>query len=156
MVMSGIRRGRRRRGAVLIDAIVGGVILGAGLSVLLSLMSRSTSAQVTGEKRLTAAWLADEVLSLVLIDGPDRYSRENDMTGRFPPPFDEYIYEVQIEYLGRSNPSRVNAWVRWSGRPTDVVRVETLVSPRRGDPDQPRRPEERLDREERYTRGQTM
>lgn len=143
-------RTRARRGFALIDAIVGGVMLGAGLAVVLSLLTRSLGNQTTGEKRLVAAWLCDELLSSVLIDGPREFSRTNDSRGRFDPPFEEFGFEIQLEDLGRGNPWRAVAIVRWGDRERDEVRVETLVAPRLGDPEQPREPEERVDREERY------
>jgi len=143
------RRSGRRRGIALIDAIIGGVMLGSGLAVLMTIMARSMNGQITGEKRITAVWLADELLSLVLVEGPVEYPRVRDTTGRFGPPFDEYIYELLLEDLGRGNPYRVTCWVRWGTRPTDVVTVQTLIAPRLGDYEQPRMPSERLDRDER-------
>ncbi|MHC5113450.1 MAG: hypothetical protein ACYTGP_03360 [Planctomycetota bacterium] len=141
---------RRRRGIALIDVMIGGILLGIGLSVILSLTGRSLSLQASGEKRLVATWLADELLTMVLVDGPDRFPRQNDSSGRFAEPFQAYTYEVDIEFTGRGAPYRVNAWVRWSDRDQDVVRVETLIALRLGDEEQPREPYERVNREERY------
>ncbi|MCP3905956.1 MAG: hypothetical protein GY715_20210 [Planctomycetes bacterium] len=140
----------QRRGVALIDVLIGGILLGVGLSVILSLTGRSLSRQTDGEKRLTASWLADELLTMVLVDGPDRFPRINDSNGRFDEPFSEYSFEVDIDNLGRGAPYRVNAWVRWSDRENDVVRVETLIAQRLGDVEQPREPYERVNREERY------
>jgi hypothetical protein len=151
-VVTGTRqhaRRTRRRGIALIDAIVGGVMLGSGLAVLLTIMARSMNGQITGERRVTAAWLADEMLSLVLVEGPVEFPRVRDTEGRFAAPFEEFIYQIELEDAGRGNPHQVTCWVRWTDRPTDVVVVQTLIAPRLGDPDQPRMPSERLDRDER-------
>ena len=142
-------RRRAPRGIALIDAIIGGVMLGSGLAVLMTIMARSMNGQVTGEKRLTASWLADEMLSFVLVEGPIEFPRVRDTVGRFGAPFDEYIYELLLEDVGRGNPHRVTCWIRWGTRPTDVVVVQTLIAPRLGEEDQPRMPAERLDRDER-------
>jgi len=141
---------RRHRGIALIDVMIGGILLGIGLSVILSLTGRSLSMQANGEKRLVATWLADELLTMVLVDGPDRFPRQNDSSGQFNEPFADFRYEVDIEFTGRGAPYRVNAMVRWSDRENDVVRVETLIALRLGDEEQPREPYERVDREERY------
>jgi hypothetical protein len=143
-------RPRPRRGVALFDVIVGGVMLGIGLAVVLSLTSRSLALQTDGEKRLTASWLADEILTMILVEGPDRYPRLYDTSGRYGDPFGDYFYEVQIEDLGRGAPYRVNALVRWSDRANDVVQVETLIALRIEEEEQLREPQERVDRLERH------
>jgi hypothetical protein len=141
---------RRRRGMALFDALIGGVLLGTGLAVVLSITSRSLTMQTKGEARLTAAWLADELLAMVVVEGPDVYGRRHDLTARFAPPFETFTYEVTIEHLGRGAPYRVNAFVRWSERPVDSVQVETLIALRGGDDEPLREPLEFVDRFERY------
>jgi len=143
-------RPRPRRGIALIDAIIGGVILGIGLSVMLTVTSRALRMQADGEKKLTASWLADELITMVLVDGPDNYPKRNDTSGHFTAPFEDYGFEVSIEYLGRGLPYRVNATVSWSDRPSDAVQVESLVALRTGDPEQLREPYEPVDRLSRY------
>ena len=144
------RRNRvRRRGVALFDAIIGGLILGISLSVVLTIAGRSLTVQTTGEKRITASWLADELLTMVLVEGPDRYPRVYDTSATFGEPFEEFAYDVSIEDLGRDAPYRVNAVVRWGHRPQDSVRVETLIALRAGDPEQLREPYEPLDRDQR-------
>jgi len=145
-----IRRARRARGFALIDVIVGGVILGIGLSVLLSVSARSMALQRAGERRLVASWLADELLCRVLVDGPEDFPLRNDVAGWFDAPFEDYSYEVTIEDEGRGLPYRVIAGVRWDNGPGDFLEVETRIAVRGGDPDQPREPLERIDREERW------
>ncbi|MBT8483984.1 MAG: hypothetical protein HKO59_00230 [Phycisphaerales bacterium] len=147
------RRPAARRGLALIDAIIGGVMLGIGLSVILTVSGRSLARQTDGEKRVVASWLADELLSMVLVEGPDQYSRTNNTSGRFGAPFDEYGYDVDIDSLGRGAPYRVMATVTWSEHPADVIQVESLIALRVVRPEDPepiREPFEPVDREERY------
>ncbi len=147
------RRGRprsHRRGVALLDALVGGAMLGVGLAVVLSVTSRSLSTQADGEKRLAAAWLADELLTMVLVEGPDTYPMLYDTSGSFGSPFEAFTYDVGIESLGRGAPYRVSAVVRWADRERDAIRVETLIALRNGEPEQPREPFEPVDRLERY------
>ena len=146
----GGRPRHRRRGVALLDALVGGAMLGVGLAVVLSVTSRSLSTQTDGEKRLAAAWLADELLTMVLVEGPDDYPLLYDTSGSFSSPFEEFTYDVGIESLGRGAPYRVSAVVRWTDRERDAIRVETLIALRNGEPDQPREPLERVDRFARY------
>ena len=139
-----------RRGAALFDAIVGGVMLAIGLSVVLSVASRALTMQNNGEHRLVASCLADELLSMVLVEGPDNYPMHYDTTGGFGEPFEEYSYEIDIEDIGRGAPYRVNARVSWGSRASESIRVETLIALRKGEPEQLREPLERVDRFERY------
>ncbi len=141
---------RARRGFVLADAIVGGVILALGLSSIFSIASRSMNMQIDGEKRMVASWLADELLSMVLVEGPDAYPRLHDVNGEFLEPFEEYTYEVDIDFIGRGSPYRVTAFVRWGDRDNEVIQVETMIALRLGDPYQPREPFEPVDRDARY------
>ena len=50
--------------------------------------------QSSGEKQLTASWLADELLSMVLVEGPDNYPKRNDTSGRFTAPFEGFSFET--------------------------------------------------------------
>lgn len=144
------QRRRQRRGFALVDVIIGGIMLAVGLSVLLTITSRSLAMQTRGEKRIIAAWLADEVLSMVLVEGPDNYALIYDTGGRFQTPFDEYEYEVELEELGRDLPYRVTATIWWGDRATEQVVVQTDIALRKGDPEQPREPLTPLDRDARY------
>jgi hypothetical protein len=144
-------RSPRRRGIALMDVIVGGVMLGIGLAVVLSVTTRSLARQTEGEKRLTAGWLADELLTLVLVERPDRFPMLYDTASTFEPPFEEFAYLVEIEDLGRGLPYRVAAVVSWSDRQRDLVRVETLLARRLGEQEEEiREPLEPVDREARY------
>jgi hypothetical protein len=146
------RRRAPRRGLALLDVIVGGIMLGIGLSVLLTLTTRSLAQQTNGEKRMTATWLADELLSLVVVEGPDEYSLRQDTAGEFTAPFTEFSFEVEIDELGRELPYEVTATVWWGPGDSQSVTVQTIVARRRGEREEPRarEPLEPLDREQRY------
>ncbi len=149
-------KGRRhapapRRGIALLDVIVGGVMLGIGLSVVLSVTSRSLATQSDGEKRLVASWLADGLLAMVLVEGPVEYPRRYHPRGEFAPPFDGFEFEIDIEAISVGEPYRVTATVRWpGGRDYREVSVETLIARRLGDSFQPRAPADPVDRFARY------
>jgi hypothetical protein len=145
------RRNRTpRRGLALADAIIGGIILSLGLSVVLTIASRSMAMHTDGEKRLVASWLADELLTMVLVEGPDNYAMLYDTSGTFAPPFEEFFFQVDIETPDRGMPYRVRATVAWGRRDRDAVAVDTLIARRLGDPEQLREPYEPVDREARY------
>jgi hypothetical protein len=148
----GIRtRGGRRRGIALADAIIGGVMLGAGLAVVLSVTSQATRRQIDGERRLTAAWLADELLAMVLVEGPDDFDLQYDTSGRFDEPFGDFFYEIQIEDIGRDLPYAVTATVSWeSGPGVKHVEVETRIAQSKAEEPELREPYEPVDREARY------
>src|SRR5262245_43958452 len=101
-----------RRSFALLDALVGSVILGIGLAVTLSVASRSIAMQVDGQRQLTAAWLLDELLGSVVMDGPVAFPQLNATNGRFDPPFDEFEFDVDIDDLGLGKPLMVTATVR--------------------------------------------
>ena len=135
----------KRRGAALMDAIIAGVMLGIGLAAIISIASRSLATQADGEKRLQAAWLADELLAMVLVEGPKDYAEIHDSSGRFEDPFTVYTFDVDIEDQGFDQPYKVTATVRWGDpydRPGDSVQVETLIA-------QPQYTEEQLE-DDRY------
>lgn len=141
----------RRRGIALIDVIVGAVMLGIGITAVISVSTRALADQVEGEHQLVASWLADELLSMVLVDGPVQYPKIHDTYGTFDAPFELYEYELDIEEQGPRQPFRVTAHIRWpnaSGQ--GEVAVETLIADRLAEEPVPRLPIEILDRESRY------
>ena len=145
------KRRMRRRGMALVDVIVGSVMLGIGLSVVLSVTSRALAVQADGEKRLQAAWLVDGLLTMVLVEGPVTYPRLYFLNGQFAPPFEAFEYEIDIEDLGLRQPFRVTATVRWpGGRDYREIVGQTYVSERLDDPLEPRAPFEPIDRMGRY------
>ena len=140
--------GPARRGFALVDAIVGGVLLGLSLTAVIGLTGSAVSAQMQGEQLQTAAALADERLNLVLATGPEAYTSVFPLKGPCDPPFEMFSYEITLTPQGDGNPYFVRAEVRWkSGARPQSVGVETLVAPRVGDdPDPDRKPLESVDR----------
>ena len=143
--------GRRRRGVALMDAILGGLLLSIGLAVSLTLASRSLAMQGQGQHLIAASWLVDELLSMVVVEGPVTYPQLYATYGRFEAPFDVYEYEVSIDDIGLGKPFLVTATVRWPhGRDYRYVEAQTYVAERRGEPFQIRSPLEPIDRFSRY------
>jgi hypothetical protein len=141
----------RRRGIVLMDVIVAGLMLGAGLAVMMSLASRTLSEQAEGQKQVEAAWLADELLAMVEVEGPVFYPQLYPTSGRCDPPFEDFEYEVTIEDIGLRKPMRVTAVIRWAhGRGVRQIAAQTYIAERLGDPMEPRAPLEPIDRLGRY------
>jgi hypothetical protein len=140
------------RGFALVDAIMGGILLGLALVSIIGLTGTSLSAQAKGEQLQTAAALADERLNLVLATGVEGYSSVFPMKGPCDSPFEQYSFEVTFVSQGDSNPYLVKAEIRWDGQGGGGARaqslvVETLIAPRLGDdPDPDRKPLETLDR----------
>lgn len=141
----------RQRGFALIDVIVGGVMLGIGITAVITVTSRSLAAQMEGERQLTASWLADELLSMVLVEGPENYPKLHDTFGSFDVPFENYEFEVDLQDQGPRQPFRVTAHIRWpSPRGSREISVETLIAARLAEEPMPRMPIDILDRESRY------
>ena len=142
---------RIRRGVALMDVILGGVMLGIGLTVVMSLASRSMAIQAHAQKQLTAAWLVDELLSMVLVEGPVDYPKIHSTSGRFDFPFEDYEFDVVIEDIGLRQPFRVTAYVRWPHHASfRQAQAQTYIAERLGDPNQIRMPLEPIDRIGRY------
>ena len=140
-----------RRGIALIDALAGGMLLAIGIAVLLTIASRAIAAQADGERRLAAAWLADEALNLVLVEGPEAFKQLYDTNGRFDPPFEVFSYDIEIDDNGVGQPYTVTATVRWAhARHVRQLEVQTMIAERQGDEEQPRAPVEPVDREARW------
>lgn len=140
-----------RRGIALMDVILGGVMLGIGLTVVMSLASRSMMIQANAQRQLTAAWLVDELLAMVLVEGPVNYPKLYSTSGRFDFPFEDYEYDVLIEDIGLRQPFKVTAFVRWPHHGDfREAQAQTYIAERLGDPDQRRMPLEPIDRIGRY------
>lgn len=138
----------RRRGFALVDAIVGGILLGMALTAVIGLTGSAISAQVRGEQLQTAAALADERLNLILATGPESYPGVFPIKGQCDPPFEEFSFEVTLSPQGEGNAYLARADIRWSagGKPQSLG-VETMIAPRVGDdPDPDRKPAETQDR----------
>lgn len=140
---------RSPRGYALLDAMLGGLLLAVALAAVLSLASRSMQMERAGEEEVAAAALLDEVLSMVLVEGPAEYPKRQDTAGRFDPPFSDWEYEVLIEPQGLGDPWRVLAQVR---SPTgSTYKCGTLLAPTIEDvPVIIRKPPLPIEREDRY------
>jgi len=141
-----------RRGIALLDALIGGVLLGIGLAVVLSIGSRALNNHQEGERRLQAAWLADELCSLILVEGPEQYGRLYDLSGAFEPPFDQFLYDIDIDNREPALPARVRVVISWPGARSPVD-VETYIAKRKGYEDEPeplREPVEVIERQQRW------
>ncbi len=141
---------QNRRGVALIDVIIGSVMLAVGLAVVISMSSRSLLRQANAERQITASWLADELLTMALVVGPDEYAKTYPDSGRFDPPFEEFTFEINLKDEFIYMPFQATATISWetSGN-TRSVSVETLLARRHGEPVD-RFPVEAVDREARY------
>jgi len=139
----------RRRGFALMDAILGGLLLAIALTAVLSLATRSMQMLREGEEEVVASALLDELLSMVLVEGPVDFPKLHDTSGRFDGPQSDWSFELLIEPQGLGDPWRVVATVR-SPR-GESYRCGTLIAPRPEDaPVVNRRPPQRIEREDRY------
>ena len=138
----------RRRGVILVDAIIGAVLLGGTLAALLTIAGRAVRAQGEGQRLATAAALIDEQLNLILARGPDNYGARFDLKGQCDPPFEVYGYEIEIDGGQSGEAYDVLVTVRWAyaGR-IRSAQVATMIAPREGDdPDPERTPAEPVER----------
>ena len=140
----------RRKGLALIDVIVGSAMLSIGLGVVISMSSRSLIQQADAERQITASWLADELLTMALVVGPDEYEKSYPDSGQFEAPFSKFTYEITFEDHSQYQPVEVMATVYWdvSGSEHSLV-LETLIARRHGE-DVDRTPADPVDRDARY------
>ena len=126
-------------------------MLAVGLAVVISSTSRSISAQTRSEKQMIAAWLVDEYLAMVLVDGPDQFQKNWGLEGSCDYPHEEFRYLMDIEYIGPQQTYLVTGTVSWE-TPSGWrdVTVQTHIAPRLNDEETIREPEEPLDRYSRY------
>jgi len=145
-----------RRGFALLDALIGGVLLGLAMVVILGLTGSAISSQARGEQLQIAAMLADERLNLVLAVGPEAYPSTFETKGVCDEPFSDYSYAVEITPRPEGDPFMIKAIIKWrtvGGRAQELA-IETLIAPRVGDdPDPDRRPEETVGRTARQAGG---
>jgi len=139
---------RSRRGAMLIDAIVGAILLGIALASLVSLGGRAISAQGEGEHLRNAAMLIDERLNLVLMNGVEGYTSKFELEGACDPPFAGYRYRVDVGGGQSGEAYTIAVSVSWSaGGRARAETIEALIAPVLGDdPDPIRRPGTVVDR----------
>jgi Tfp pilus assembly protein PilV len=139
----------RRRGVVLVDAIIGAILLGIALVAIIGLAGRALTAQATGEQLQAAAMLLDEQLNLVLARGPDNYTSRYGSEGMCEEPFQAFRYRLDFAGGSGGEPYTVTATVFWTaGGREQSESVQTLIARRLGDePDPERRPGETVERE---------
>lgn len=147
--MVSVTRYSSRRGALLVDVLVGVVMLGVALAVMIGLSARAVSAQRAGENLQIAAMLIDERLNMVLATGPEDYATAfGSLEGPCDEPYARFRYALSIQEGTAGQPFRVSCTVTWdeSGKPHSET-VRTLIAPRLGDePDPDRKPPETTDR----------
>jgi len=127
------RMGMSRAGMALVDAIVAVIILGAALSVILSLSGQALSSQRRGDDLAAAAMLADEQLALVLARGPDDYAKTFPVRGECDAPFERFRFALDITGGSAIEPFKVRVTIAWddAARERTAV-VETLLASRGG------------------------
>ena len=137
------------RGFTLIEVIIAGVILALGAASLLSLTSRALQMQRRGEQKIVAASLLDELLSTVLMEGPQDFVQMNSMNGSCDSPFEEWEYKLEIDSAVGTDPFQVMAIVYAPNG--DAFECSTMIAPRLGEEPNPERiPFEPIDREARW------
>ena len=142
--------GKRKNGFALIDVIIGSAMLAIGLAVVISMSSRSLGRQSNAQRQITASWLADEILAMAMVVGPEEYAKAYPSRGRFDPPFDEFTFDVSLEDNSLYLPIKAVATISWEAlNGIHSVEIETLIARVHGEP-VPRAPAETVDREERY------
>ena len=141
---------RKRHGLALIDVIIGSAMLSIGLGVVISMSTRSLIQQADAEKRITASWLADELLAMALVVGPDEYAKTYPDQGQFDAPFDKFSYEIELDDQSFYLPVAAKASVFWKVSGTEhAVVLETVIARRHGELVD-REPVDAVDREARY------
>jgi len=140
-----------RRGFALMDAIVAGILLAIGMIAVLGVSGHALTMQRRGEIDIRAAAALDELLSLVLTEGPVDFEDLHPTRGKFEAgtPYDDFEYEIDIAPGGAGVPAHiVVSLVHDSGR---AYSIETRIAEKRGEePDPVREPYEPLDRAARW------
>ncbi|MCL4210771.1 MAG: hypothetical protein HRU76_11290 [Phycisphaeraceae bacterium] len=128
------RATRARRGIALVEALAGGTILGIGLAVLVSIASDASARMRIGEERIVASWLIDEMLNMIVVEGPVEYLKRYDLEGQCAAPFERYSFKLELQDQGDIEPYRVTATITWEsgGRPRSET-VQTYIAVRRGE-----------------------
>jgi len=101
-----------RRGFALVDAIIGGALLALALTGVVTLSQRSLAMLQRGEREAIAAAMLDELLSQVVTEGPNAFSRTRETSGRMAAPWPEWEFAVEIHPGAVGDPYDVLALVR--------------------------------------------
>jgi Tfp pilus assembly protein PilV len=140
----------RRNGFALLDVIIGSAMLAVGLAVVISISSRSLTRQANAEQQIAAAWLADELISMALVIGPDEYEKAYPKADFFDPPFKRFSYEITFDGDSEYLPVHTVVQVFWDSAGAEhSVTLETELSRVHGEKID-RLPAEAIDREARY------
>ena len=146
---------RRPNGFALMDAVIGGVLLAIGMVAILSVGGQALMLQRRGELDVRAASAMDELLSMILTEGPVDFEDLHPTTGRFEydSPYDGFEYDSVISQGGAGIPAHIRLNLKHdTGR---SYSIETRIAEKRGDePDPVREPSEPIDREARLAEKQ--
>lgn len=144
-------RPRARRGFALMDAVLAGVLLSIGMVAVLTVGGQALTLQRRGEIDVRAAAALDELLSMVLTEGPVDFPDLHPTSGTFDAssPYEGFRYQLEIDSGGAGVPALVRATLEHeSGRRYEI---ETMIAEKRGEePDPIRTPYEPIDREARH------
>ena len=153
--LRGSSRCQVRRGFALMDAVIAGVLLSIGMVAVLGVGGQAMVLQRRGELDVRAAAAMDELLSMVLTEGPVDFEDLHPTSGRFEwdSPYDGFEYSINISQGGAGIPAHVALTLTHdSGR---SYTIETRIAEKRGEePDPLREPNEPIDREARYAEQQ--
>ncbi len=137
-----------RRGFALIDAILGGLLLAFGLAAVVTLSQRSLAMLQRGEREAQASALLDELLGQVITEGPVEFARRRPVAGKCDEPWNDWTFTIDISSNGEGDAWDVLARVQ------DINGVEhrcaTKVAPREVNDVPERKPEQPIDREDRF------
>lgn len=134
---------------MLAEVLVAGVILGAGLAIIVGLSGRAIAMQTDGKHLRNAAQLADDRLNLVLATGTENFARVIREQGGFDAPFQAYSYTIDIQTAGPGEADLVTCTITWqSGGRERSMSVQAMIAPRLGDDADPdRAPESTINRQ---------
>ena len=141
---------KQRKGFALLDVIIGSAMLAVGLAVVISISSRSLTRQANAEQQIIAAWLADELISMALVVGPDEYEKAFPKSDSFDPPFAQFSYDISFDGDSEYLPVHTVVKVFWDSAGAEhSINLETEIARLHGEKAD-RIPAEAVDREARY------
>ena len=91
------------------DAVIAGVLLSIGMVAVLGVGGQAMVLQRRGELDVRAAAAMDELLSMVLTEGPVDFEDLHPTSGRFEwdSPYDGFEYSINISQGGAGIPAHV-------------------------------------------------
>lgn len=140
-------RRAHRAGFALMDAVIAGILLAIGMVAVLSVAGQALALARRGEVDVRAAAAIDELLGMVLTEGPRDFPELHPTAGPFEEgsPYSDFEYAISIDQGGAGVPAEVEVVLTHStGRTFTVV---TRIAEKRGEePDPVREPTEPIDR----------